>query len=177
MKRIKQAFVIAGSVLAIASCQNPDQSDNRIANENSAAKNESTSQRYIDPNTGAPVDLYYNAQEKMTYNRENDKPVEFYVNTNSGDTVYGQGRYIVNGYLIRTEGGTFKLNDAKVERDGDELKIIGENGKLKIDGDEMKFKDGDEYKYKRDGDEIKIKTGDKKIKMEEGKPTKVKDDK
>ena len=145
MKRIKQVLAIAGSVLVIAACQNPDQRNERIANEN-----ESTSQRYIDPNTGAPVDLYYNAQEKMTYNRENDKPVKFYVNTNTGDTVYGKGRYIVNGYIIRGEDGTFRLNDAKVEMDGDELKVIGENGKLKVDDDEIKYKDGKDYKYKRD---------------------------
>lgn len=171
MKRIKQVIAIAGSVLVIASCQTPDQRDERIANENATG-----SQRYIDPNTGAPVDLYYNAHEKMTYNTETKKPVEFYVNTNTGDTVYGKGRFIVNGYIVRTEDGSFKLNDAEVEIDGDELKIKGENGKLKIEDDEMKYKDGDEYKVKRDGDEVKIKTGDKKIKKEEGEPTKVKKD-
>jgi hypothetical protein len=173
MKRIKQVLVIAGSVLAIASCQNPDQREDRIANENEVATG---SQRYIDPNTGAPVDLYYNAHEKMTYNRENDKPVKFYVNTNTGDTIYGNGRYVVNGYIIRGEDGIFRLNDAKVTMDKDGLKIIGDNGKLKMDGDDMKFKDGDDYKYKVDGDEIKIKDGDKKIKKEAGKPTKVKED-
>lgn len=178
MKRIKQVFAIAGSVLIIASCQNSDQRDERIAteNENAASETSATSQRYIDPNTGAPLDLYYNAHEKMTYNKENDQPVDFYVNTNTGDTIYGRGRFVVNGYLIRTEAGTFQLNDAVVTRDGDELKIVGSNGKLKIDGDEMKFKDGKDLKIKKDGDEIKIKDGDTKIKMEEGKPTKVKKD-
>lgn len=173
MKRIKQVFAIAGSLLVFAACQNPDQRDEPIASE---SENATGSQRYMDPNTGAPVDLYYNEQDKMTYNRETDKPVDLYVNTHTGDTVYGKGRYVVNGYVIRGEDGTFRLDNSKVEMDGDELKIIGENGKLKIDGDEMKYKDGDEYKVKRDGDEVKIKTDDQKIKKEEGKPTKVKED-
>jgi hypothetical protein len=155
MKRIKQVFAIAGSVLVIAACQNPDQNQERIANEGP-----STSQRYIDPNTGAPVDLYYNAHEKMTYNRETNKPVDLYVNT-SGDTVYGKGRFVVNGYIIRGEDGIFRLDNSRVEMDGDELKIIGDNGKLKIDDGEMKFKDENGNKYKRDGDDVKVKKDDK----------------
>lgn len=171
MKRIKQVFAIAGSVLVIASCQNPDQREEPIANEGKTG-----SQRYIDPNTGAPVDLYYNAHEKMTYNKENDKPVDFYVNTNTGDTIYGKGRFVVNGYLIRTGEGTFALDETKVRVDGDDIIIKDNDSKLKIDEDDIKLKDGKDYKYKRDGDEIKIKTGDKKIKKEEGEPTKVKED-
>ena len=156
MKRIKQALAIAGSVLVIASCQNPDQTDNRIEKENDNATS-TTSQRYVDPNTGAPVDLYYNAHEKMTYNRETDKPVQFYVNTNTGDTVYGRGRYVVNGYIIRGEDGMFRLDDAKVEVDDDEIKIKGENGKLKIDDDEIKYKDDDVKMKKESGEPVKVK--------------------
>ena len=155
MKRIKQVLAIAGSALVIASCQNPDQRDDdkRIEKENAT----STSQRYVDPNTGAPVDLYYNAHEKMTYNRETDKPVQFYVNTNTGDTVYGRGRYVVNGYIIRGEDGLFRLDDAKVEVDDDEIKIKGENGKLKIDDDEIKYKDDDVKIKKESGEPAKVK--------------------
>jgi hypothetical protein len=154
MKRIKQVLAIAGSTLVIASCQNPDQrDDNRIEKENATA----TSQRYVDPNTGAPVDLYYNAHEKMTYDRATDKPVQFYVNTNTGDTVYGRGRYVVNGYIIRGEDGLFRLDDAKVEVDDDEIKIKGENGKLKIDDDEIKYKDDDVKLKKENGEAEKVK--------------------
>lgn len=147
MKRIKQVLAIAGSALVIASCQNPDQRDDTPIEK----ENTTTSQRYVDPHTGAPVDLYYNAHEKMTYNRETDKPVQFYVNTNTGDTVYGRGRYVVNGYIIRGEDGIFRLDDAKVEVDDDEIKIKGENGKLKIDDDEIKYKD-DDVKMKKEND-------------------------
>ena len=154
MKRIKQALAIAGSALVIASCQNPDQREDRIEKENTPA---TSSQRYIDPNTGAPVDLYYDAHEKMTYNRETEKPVQFYVNTNTGDTVYGRGRIVVNGYIIRGEDGLLRLNDAKVEVDDDEIKIKGENGKLKIDDDEIKYKDDDVKIKKENGEPAKVK--------------------
>ena len=186
---MKQVVAIAASVMVFAACQDTNQNDERIATDRT--ETETGSQRYVDPNTGAPVDLYYDTDKKVTYNRKNDKPVEFYVNTNTGDTVYGKGRYVVNGYLIREDDGSFSLNDKKVEFDGDELKIKGENSKLKVDGDEMKYKEGDlkikqdgdevkikdgDYKEKRDGDEVKIKDGDKKIKKEKGEPTKVKED-
>jgi hypothetical protein len=173
MKRIKQVVAIAASVMVFAACQdtNDNQDQDRIANENAEVKNT----HYVDLNTGAPVDLYYDADSRTTYNRDNDRPVEFYINTNTGDTVYGKGRFVVNGYLIREDDGSFSFDDTKVKVDGDELKIKGEDFKLKIDGDEMKFKNGD-YKEKRDGDEVKIKDGDKKIKKEKGEPTKVKED-
>ncbi len=161
MKRIKQVMAIAGSVLVFAACQNPDQRDQEpIATDKDNTPASTTSQRYIDPNTGAPVDLYYNAHEKMTYDRETDKPVDFYVNTNTGDTIYGRGRFVVNGYLIRTQDGTLKLDDSRVKVDGDEIKIKDGDTKLKIDGDEMKFKKEDEYKVKREGDSVKVKDKD-----------------
>ena len=55
MKRIKQVCAIAGSVLVFAACQNPDQGQEPIAKEN----NTTNSQRYIDPNTGAPYPAGY----------------------------------------------------------------------------------------------------------------------
>jgi len=93
----------------------------------------------------------------MTYNRETDKPVKFYVNTNTGDTIYGKGRFVVNGYIVRGEDGTYKLDDAKVKIDGDEIKIKDGDSKLKIDDDEMKFKKDDDYKAKSEGDSVKVK--------------------
>src|SRR5690349_15406643 len=138
MKGIKQEGAIAVSKLVFAACQNLDQNKKRTEKEGTEVKRATSSRRDVDPKKGTPFDLYYNAQEKMTYNRETDKPVKFYVNTNTGDTVYGGGRYIVNGFVIRGDDGIYRLDDSKVMIDGDELKIIGENGKLKIEGDEMK---------------------------------------
>lgn len=175
MKTIKQAFVIAGSVLAIAACQNPDQDNQSINSDKDMATDNTTTapQSYIDPNTGAPVDLYYDAENKMTYNAQTNEPVAFYINTNTNDTIYGQGRYVVNGYITRTGNGEYQLDESKVKKDGDELKMKDGDVKLKIDGSEMKYKNGD-YKYKTDGDETKIKDGDYKKKTD-GDETKVKD--
>lgn len=48
-----------------------------------------------------------------------------------------------------------------------ELKIKGEDGKLKMEGDEAKLKTGDS-KVKIDGEESKMKSGDTKVKSEPG---------
>jgi RNase P/RNase MRP subunit p29 len=53
--------------------------------------------------------------------------------------------------------GKWMLDETKVKRDGDKIKIKYEDGtKIKIDGEEMKLKDED-GKIKIDGDSIKVK--------------------
>lgn len=156
------------------------------AMQNPARSNEAMAYTYIDLNTGDTLDYWFDSEKKTVMNRTSNMPVEFYVNTYTGDTVYGRGRFVINGLLLKGEDGKWKFDESKVKIDGDELKIKDGNRKLKIDGDEVKVKDGGR-KVKLDGDEGKVKDKntdtkakvekDKmKVKDEEGK-TKVKDDK
>ena len=185
MTKIKQLLAITGSVLIIASCQEAANNENDVksdsitteqqpAVENNAQTNNS---KYVDLKTGQPVDLYYDSKKKKTYSASNDEPVDLYVNVATGDTIYGEGRYVVNNYIVKTEDGKYKLDNKKVKIDGDEIKIKEGNKKFKMSADEMKIKDGDtDTKIKTDADESKVKTEDMKTKDEKGEPTKTKKD-
>lgn len=147
--------------------------------------------RYVDIYTGQEIDLWYDAGRHMTINRSTNEPVEFYINTSNWDTVYGKGQFVVNNLIVKDIDGRYKLDDAKVKIDGDELKIKDGDRKLKIDGEEFKMKDGDlkikhdhkdgegkikgdSTKIKIDDDELKVKSGDEKYKTETDK-TKLKE--
>jgi hypothetical protein len=176
---IKQLLTITGSALIFASCGEAN-SENEIkadsmATEQQAVENTQTNNtKYVDLKTGQPVDLYYDSKKKKTYSTTNDEPVDLYVNVATGDTIYGEGRYVVNDYIVKTEDGKYKLDDKKIKIDGDEIKIKEGNKKFKMEEGEMKIK-GEDAKIKADADESKIKTDDSKTKTEDGE-TKTKKD-
>ena len=74
---------------------------------------------YLDLSTGQPVEIWYDADKRITYTRDNT-PVEFYINTSTGDTVYGRGRFVVNNLLVRSGDGKYTLDETKIKRNGDE---------------------------------------------------------
>jgi hypothetical protein len=180
MSTIKQLLVITGSVLIIASCQEAnnqkDIAADSMATQQPAATEptQTANTKYVDLKTGQPVDLYYNSKKKRTYSESTNEPVDLYVNVATGDTIYGQGRYVVNNYIVKTEDGTYKLDNKKIKIHGDEIKIKDGDKKFKMEDGEMKIKDGDE-KMKVDADESKLKTDDIKTKTEDGE-TKTKKD-
>ncbi len=178
MYMIKQLLTITGSVLILAGCQDAnnesDVTTDSVATEQPAVDNAQTNNtKYVDLKTGQPVDLYYDSKKKKTYSASNDEPVDLYVNVATGDTIYGEGRFVVNNYIVKTEDGKFKLDNKKVKIDGDEIKIKEGDKKFKIEDGEMKIKDGD-TKLKADADESKMKTEDMKTKDEAGEKTKTK---
>lgn len=184
MTKIKELLTITGSVLIIASCQEAANNESEIksdsiATEQPAVDNnaQTNNSKYVDLKTGQPVDLYYDSKKKKTYSASTNEPVDLYVNVATGDTVYGEGRYVVNNYIVKTEDGKYKLDDRKVKIDGDEIKIKDGNKKFKMEDGDMKMKDGDaDAKLKVDADESKIKTENSKTKEEAGEPTKTKKD-
>src|SRR5690606_30014354 len=71
------------------------------------------------------------------------KPVEFYVNTETKDTIYGETGVVVNNKIIKTADGVYKLDERKFKTDVEKLLESGENVKVKVDGDEVKIKTDD----------------------------------
>lgn len=53
---------------------------------------------YKDIHSGKPLDLRYDAATSTMYNRNTNKPVDFFIN-NGGDTISSHGFYVVNNYL------------------------------------------------------------------------------
>ncbi len=128
---------------------------------------------YRDLQTGDSIELFYNNRERKAYNLKDKKPVNFYVNELTGDTVYGRGRIIVNGYLVN-DGGTWGWDTTrvKVEPDG-EIKIKDGDKKVKLDEGKIKIKE-DGVKLKADETEGKLKGPKGKLKVDDKKAPKLK---
>src|ERR1044072_4761066 len=94
-----------------------------------------------------------------------NEPVEFYVDMNTRDTVYGRGRYIVNNYIVKANDGMYRLDAGKVKIDKDDLKLKDGSKKFKMDQSNMKMK-GWEGKMKGDSTSGKMKQKDMKKKMD-----------
>jgi hypothetical protein len=84
------------------------------------------------------------------------RPVEFYVDLDTKDTIYGETGEVVNNKVLKTADGIYKLDETKFKSDVEELTDSGADVKVKVDGDEMKVKT-DDKKIKIDGDEKKVK--------------------
>src|SRR5215213_8602015 len=144
-----KAYLAGACLLAGAACINTasaqtdttrrDTTQQRYS-QNPARTNETMAYTYIDLNTGDTLDYWYDADKKVVMNRASNMPIDFYINTTTGDTVYGRGRFIVNGLLLQGEDGKWKFNEQKVKIDKDELKIKDGSRKLKIDGEDIKVK-------------------------------------
>ncbi len=109
---------------------------------------------YVDLSSGEKVDLWYDQSQGRTINRVTNEPVDFYINSRTGDTIYGSGRYVVNNMIIRSDDGKWKLDDTKIKRDGNEWKMKTGDTKIKVDEDgDMKIENGDKKtKIDKDGD-------------------------
>ncbi|WP_026897876.1 hypothetical protein [Daejeonella oryzae] len=119
---------------------------------------------YVDLNTGKTVYIVVDPTTGYAIDSISKVPVDFYINPTTSDTLYKTG-LVVNHSLVNT-GGKWSFDETKVKVDGDEIKIKDGDSKIKIDGEDSKVKDGD-YKKKVDGDEVKIKDGDSKTKIED----------
>ena len=115
---------------------------------------------YIDLSSGQEVEVVADPETGYAINSETRAPLEFYVNTSTGDTLYRTG-IIVNNALVN-DGTTWRFNEDRVERIGDSIKIKTDEGDLKIKNDATDTK----VKVEADGD-AKIKSPDGKTKIEE----------
>ena len=177
MKLINGLLLGATMTTALMACNNDRTADDSTAADmemttTSGAETQVEPGTYVDLNTGKEV--YIIKDESTGYATDSiaKVPVDFYINTSTNDTLYRTGM-VVNNMLIE-EDGKWKLDETKVKIDGDEIKIKDGDSKLKIDGEDSKEKDGD-YKKKVDGDEVKIKDGDSKTKIEDGEVKKKND--
>jgi hypothetical protein len=115
--------------------------------------------RYIDPNTGASLNLKEDKATGLLVDEKTGKPVSIYVDTKTDDTIYGRTGKVINGKIRRNETGDGKYTYVYIDADDNDNKVKNEEGEYEI-------KDG-EYKkeVEKDGD-ITIKDGDTKIKID-----------
>ena len=84
------------------------------------------------------------------------KPVEFYVDLDTKDTVYGETGEVVNNKVMKTADGVYKLDESKFKSDVEKLMESGKDVKIKVEDDNMKIKT-DDKKIKIDGNEKTVK--------------------
>lgn len=153
---------------ALVACNNTS-NDNASADSLETDSMQVSNASYVNLNTGEPVTIVRDTEKGYYVYSDTREPIEndlFFVDVNTRDTLYGKTGVVVNNAVIKSPSGSWTLNESMVERNGEEIKVKTADGKLKIDGDEMKYKEGDENKIKVDGDETKIKTEDSKTKTD-----------
>ena len=107
-----------------------------------ACGNENT--RYVDLNSGEKIVVEKDAQGRLV-NADDKRPVRFYVDIKTKDTIDGRTGKVVNGELVKVENAGYEYISVrqiltadedfkkKTEKDGD-VKIKTDDKKVKIDG-------------------------------------------
>ncbi|OAQ38262.1 hypothetical protein A5893_15845 [Pedobacter psychrophilus] len=114
--------------------------------------------KYEDLATGEKVYIIKDAETGMAIDSVSQKPVMFYVDLDTKDTINGTTGAVVNNQIVKDAEGKYEMAKSDLEQQIDE----------------MKSEDGVKIKVEKDGD-YKIKTDDKKIKIEDGE-AKIKTD-
>jgi hypothetical protein len=129
---------------------------------------------YLNPRTGKPMRIKYDATTKKAVNEETNEPVWRYVDKRNW-WVYGYDNDMWN------QVGTAKMDGDKILYQGDNDTWVtydvrwaddttnGSDGQ-KVSDDGNKIKDGDtKVKVSDDGNKVKVVSGDDKTKVKDGK--------
>lgn len=119
--------------------------------------------RFLDLNSDKYIEVTKDSVTGQMVNSKTGVPVDVYVDTKTHDTVYGATGETVNGRVYKNAEGQWLV---KPEADQYKAKSEGENtAKVKAEGDEFKYKDGD-YTIKKGSDgDIKIENGKTQTKI------------
>jgi len=139
----------------------------------------------VDLYTGDTVDIVYDEVKYVAINKKTGLPLDYYVITNSMDTVHAMTGLVVNNRLLLGEDKKYKLDDAKIKWDGNDLKIKEPGKFIKWEDGRLVIREGDKYYIEQKDGDIKsndgwttVKWKGDKLKMEDPtKKTKIKDDK
>lgn len=156
MKNLLKALSFAVIGTTVMACNNKNAedgtTDTTMMSESSEMTMTSTAKvvpgTYKDLSTGKMIYIVADPQTGWAVDSISKVPVEFYID-NSGDTLFQTG-LVVNQAIMKSDG-KWMLDETKIKRDGDDIKI--------------KYSDGS--KVKMDGEDLKIKTDDGKIKVED----------
>ena len=121
----------------------------------------SAGQIYLDPNTGDSIEIWMEPGSHRLLNKRTNTLVTIYVDPITTDTLYGEG-YVVNNMVAKMPNGKYTLDSTKVKIEGNKVKYKDGDvkGKVKIEDNKIKAKDGSEkMKIKDKGDTIKVKKG------------------
>ncbi len=160
MKNLSKILSLAFLTTAFIACNNNNgkdgDTDTTMMSESSEMTTTATVMpgNYTDLNTGKTVYIIADPTTGWAVDSITKVPVEFYTNT-SGDTLFQTG-VVVNNAIMKSDG-KWMLDETKVKRDGDQIKIKYSDGsKVKMTDDNLKIK-GDDGKIKVTDDTVKVK--------------------
>lgn len=160
MKNLSKILSLALLATAFTACNSNNSKDGDVDTTMMSESSEMTTTAtvvpgdYTDLNTGKTVYIISDPTTGWAVDSITKVPVEFYTNA-SGDTLFQTGA-VVNYAIMKTDG-KWMLDETKIKRDGDDIKIKYEDGsKVKITDDKLKIK-GDEGKIKVTDDTVKVK--------------------
>ncbi len=172
MKKQWISLMAVIAILGSVACSNDRTNEDATSNTTTGSTDgtevaETRTASYVDLNSGKEVEMEVNTRTRVASPKLPESgTVTYYVDPASKDTVEASTGRIVSGAMVKGEDGTWTVDETKVKVDGDELKVkIGEDEKLKVDGEDVKYKNGED-KVKKDGEEYKEKSGDSKIKAD-----------
>ena len=109
---------------------------------------------YKDLTTGKTVYIVADPETGWAVDSISKVPVEFYID-NAGDTLFQTG-LVVNQAIMKADG-KWMLDETKIKRDGDNIKIkYADGSKVKMEEGDLKIK-SDDGKIKVDEDTVKVK--------------------
>ncbi len=163
MKNLLKVLSFAVISSAVVACSNKNaedgDTDTTMMSESSEMTMTSTAQvvpgSYTNLSTGKKVYIVADPTTGWAIDSISKVPVEFYIDT-TGDTLFQTG-VVVNNAIMKTDG-KWTLDETKIKRDGDDIKIKNEDGsKVKMDAEgDLKVK-GEDGKVKVDDDTVKVK--------------------
>ncbi len=77
---------------------------------------------YLDLNTGKTFHFIYDELNDI-YNRADLLGLDLYVNTRTRDTFWMEDAIVVNNALLRDDAGKYRIDPAKVKRDGNTFRV------------------------------------------------------
>ncbi|MEO5912055.1 MAG: hypothetical protein ABIP95_14285 [Pelobium sp.] len=135
LKSVLKTALIISPLMVMFSCKNNDAKYENLA-------------------TGEKVYIIKDNDMGKAIDSISGKPVRFYVNLETKDTINGETGLVVNNQIVKTDDG-YEMAKSDLQKEIDEMKAQGDV-KIKVDGDEMKIKT-DDKKIKIDGDDKKVK--------------------
>lgn len=169
MKTSLNLLCAASLLVAVTSCSNKQNSE---ASTDSTAASSATPVTataavvpgsYVNLATGKTVYIITDPETGYAMDSIARVPIEFYVDPSTSDTLYMTGE-VVNHSLVNTNGTWSLSPDAKVKIDGDKMKIKDGDNKIKVNGNDSKVKEGDNKQKTDNGTDVKTKTDDSKTK-------------
>ncbi len=77
---------------------------------------------YLDLNRGKTFRFIYDELNEV-YNRADLLSLDLYVNTRTRDTFWLEDAIVVNNALLRDDAGKYRIDPAKVKRDGNTFRV------------------------------------------------------